>query len=150
MSIRLLLIILSTSTLSACEAQQSIDPDSPFGVWRASVYELDGVEHQQDGLIIVTPDYLMSNTIFQADNDDIPDGNANSGPISFDGDVIVMEQWMQLHWRTEDTGGNFLTQGVVERIPYIVEGDSLIFHFPSGNRYISKRLAYLDSEAVVD
>lgn len=130
--------------IGACD-NKSEDSEMPYGVWRATFYEIEGVQHKQDGLIIITPDFLMSNTIFDADGDIYPDANANSGPIKIEDDVIVMEQWMQLHWRTADDEGNFLTQGVVERIPYKVEGDLLIFEFPSGNRYTSTREAYLQS-----
>jgi hypothetical protein len=97
---------------------------------------------------MITPDYLMSNTVFNADGDSSPDANANSGAIRLEGNTIVMEQWMQLHWRTADSNGNFLTQGDVERIPYRLENDLLIFEFPSGNRYIAERLAYLSATAV--
>ena len=119
--------------------------DAVFGVWRAVSYEIQGVEYEQDGFIMITPGYLMSNTVFDADGDGSLDANANSGPIKFEGNTIVIEQWMQLHWRTADPAENFLDQGAVERIPYRLENDLLIFEFPSGNRYVAERLAHIGS-----
>ena len=142
------IVIAVASVVFGCGSKPG-DGDSPddtvFGVWRAVSYEIQGVEYEQDGLIMITPGYLMSNTVFDADGDTSLDANANSGPIQFEGNTIVIEQWMQLHWRTADTAGNFLNQGAVERIPYRLEDDLLIFEFPSGNRYVAERLAHISS-----
>ena len=152
---RCLIIGVLTTAVIGCDSvttgsdAQKAGVDNPlFGVWRAVRYEIQGAEYEQDGLIMITPDYLMSNTVFNADGDSSPDANANSGAIRLEGNTIVMEQWMQLHWRTADSNGNFLTQGDVERIPYRLENNLLIFEFPSGNRYIAERLAYLSATAV--
>ena len=64
--------------------------------------------------------------------------------------VIKLMQWMQLHWRPKEGSGNFsnpnnpvgnfLRIDIPEEIHYTIEGDKLIFHFPSGNKYISQRV----------
>jgi hypothetical protein len=145
---RCLILAAVASIIIGCDSDPGSDDrpdDAVFGVWRAVSYEIQGIEHEQDGLIMIAPGFLMSNTVFNADGDSSLDANANSGPIRFEGNTIVIEQWMRLHWRTADTAGSFLDQGAVERIPYRLENNLLIFEFPSGNRYVAERLAHISS-----
>jgi len=111
-----------------------------YGTWQTTHYNLDGKDHEMTGLMIITPAYFVGNTIFTIGDQANPSANANSGPYILKDGKIVVTQWMQLHWRPHDEKENFLTQGVVEEIPYRFEDGNLIFFFPSGNRYVSRRL----------
>ena len=97
----------------------------------------------------MTPGYFVSNVTFDIEGDGILEGNANSGPMTVENGVIKLTQWMQLHWRPGkeadfsnpvNPDGNFLRIDIPEDINYTIEGDKLIFHFPSGNKFISIRV----------
>ena len=88
------ILIAVASVTFGCDSKPGSDDrpdDAVFGVWRAISYEIQGIEHEQDGLIMITPGFLMSNTVFNADGDSSLDANANSGPIRFEGNTIVIE-----------------------------------------------------------
>lgn len=114
--------------------------DRLYGTWQTTHYYINGTDHDVTGLMIITPTYFIGNTIFNIEDQAAPSANANSGPYVIEDGKIVITQWMQLHWRPNDENENFLTQGVVEEIPYRFEDGNLIFFFPSGNRYVSRRL----------
>lgn len=110
------------------------------GTWQTTHYNIDGKDYDMEGLMIITPGYFLGNTIYSIEGQAAPNANVNSGPYVIEDGKIVITQWMQLHWRPNDENENFLTQGVVEEIPYRFEDGNLIFFFPSGNRYVSRRL----------
>ena len=111
-----------------------------YGVWNTVEYNIAGSVVPMKGLMIITPGYFISNTVFDADGDGKPDANANSGSITIEDGKIKMQQWMQLHWRSNGED-HFLKEDIPEDINYTVEDNRLIFHFPSGNAYISERLS---------
>ena len=113
--------------------------DALYGTWNPIEYNIGGEVTALRGIMIITSDYFVGNTTFDADGDGILEANANSGPITIENGVIKMIQWMQLHWREKEPEGHFLRIDIPEDINYTVEGDRLIFHFPSGNKYISER-----------
>lgn len=134
------ILILAVFLAPSASADQH---DALQGTWKPVSYIVDGVEYPLSGLMIITPGYLSANTLFKLSDESPGDANANAGPYELHGDKIIMNQWMQLHWRPQhedDPEQHFLAQDVPEEIPYRVEGDRLIFHFPSGNKYISQRL----------
>lgn len=134
-----LYLTLLLLTLSGCGQQ-----DNPlYGTWEPKTYIIQGVEYQLSGLMIITPGYMSANTIFKLSEESPGDANANAGPYELEGNTMVLDQWMQLHWRPlhqDNVKEHFLTQGVIEEIPFEVKGNQLIFSFPSGNKYISERL----------
>ena len=140
------------ATLAGCTPNPSgrSGADAPanelYGVWAPTTYVLNGKDHALTGIMIITPRYFMGNATYKSSATGV-DANANSGPYYLEDGHIVLNQWMQLHYRTENPSENLLTEGVVEKIRYEVEGDTLTFHFPSGNRYISKRLRNADIPA---
>jgi hypothetical protein len=114
-----------------------------YGVWETTEYNIGGTKLPLKGLMIITPDYFIGTTIFDSDGDGKLDANANSGPIAVEDGTIKLLQWMQLHWRSGGEG-HFLKEDVPEDINYTIEENRLIFHFPSGNKYISERLSGLN------
>ncbi len=112
-----------------------------YGAWKPVLYTVQGVSYPMDGLIIITPNYFSANTLFSLSGNINSDANANAGPYKVVNNKIIVTQWMQLHWRSGDPDENFLSRGDVEEIPYKIENGSLIFEFPSGNKYISERLS---------
>lgn len=111
-----------------------------YGVWKTIEYNVGSKVVPLKGLMIIVPGYFIGNTLFESDGDGQLDANANSGPITIENGTIRMLQEMQLHWRSNGEG-HFLKEDIPEDINYTVEGDRLIFHFPSGNKYISERLS---------
>ncbi|MEJ8567941.1 hypothetical protein [Elongatibacter sediminis] len=118
------------------------DPEL-YGVWEPIEYVVDGTVTPLRGAMIVTPGYLVANAIYDGDGDGVLEANATSGPITVANNTITYMQWVQLHYRPSGEG-NELHENVEYDINYTIEDDRLIFHFPSGNRYISKRLAGLE------
>ena len=114
--------------------------DDLYGAWSPLKYNIGGEAVPLRGIMIITPNYFVGNTTFDTDGDGVFEANANSGPITVENGVIKMIQWMQLHWRENDPEEHFLRIDIPEDIVYSVEGDRLIFHFPSGNKYISERV----------
>ena len=133
----LLLLICLSSTAFAKQ-------DNPlYGVWKPITYTVQGVEYPLSGVMIITPGYMSANTIFKFSEDSPGDANANAGPYKLEGNKMILDQWMQLHWRPlhrDNPKEHFLSQGVIEEIPFVIEENRLIFSFPSGNKYISERL----------
>ncbi len=125
-----------------CLAVQPLraEPASLHGVWQPVTYVIQGDAYPMTGLMIITPKYFSANTLFKLEQDTGLDANANAGPYYLADGKIVLNQWMQLHWRPDKPGEHFLAQEVVEEIPYKIEDEKLIFFFPSGNMYISERL----------
>jgi len=111
-----------------------------YGTWRPVTYEIAGQSTPVNGLMVITKKYFIGNITFDQDGDGVLEANANCGPITVEDGKINIVQWMQLHWRENDPEGNFLREGSPEEINYSIEDDRLVFHFPSGNRYISERL----------
>ncbi len=134
------IIILPIVVLVTLADEGKTSDDRLYGTWQTTHYNINGKEHDMTGLMIITPSYFIGNTIFNIGDQAAPSANANSGPYVIEDGKIVITQWMQLHWRPNDEKENFLTQGVVEEIPYRFEDGNLIFFFPSGNRYVSRRL----------
>lgn len=128
-------LMILTSMISSVSADEDI-----YGVWEPTTYLNAGKELPVRGIMIITPEYFVANTTFDFDEDGVLEANANSGPITVEDGVIKLNQWMQLHWRTNVPDENFLRINVPEDIKYTIEGDRLIFHFVTGNKYISKRV----------
>lgn len=135
---RLLFALFISSTIfsTACNAGDEF----LYGTWKPVTYIYRGIEYPMSGLMIITPRYFSANTIFKLSNTSAADANANAGPYELVDNKIVLNQWMQLHWRPTEPDQNFLAQEVVEEIPYEIQGSRLIFTFPSGNKYISEKL----------
>ena len=134
------IIILPIFVLVTLADEGKTSDDRLYGTWQTTHYNINGKDHDMTGLMIITPGYFIGNTIFSIGDEAAPSANANSGPYVIEDGKIVITQWMQLHWRPNDEKENFLTQGLVEEIPYRFEDENLIFFFPSGNRYVSRRL----------
>jgi len=128
--------VLAILAMSACNAED----ERLYGAWKPIIYNVQGVDHPMDGLILITPNYFSANTLFSLSDDTAGDANANAGPYEAVNGKIVISQWMQLHWRPGAPEENFLSRDEVEEIPYKIENEYLIFVFPSGNKYISERL----------
>lgn len=131
--------LLAVGVLQACAVTPNESDNPLYGVWETVEYNIVGTPVPLKGIMIITPGWFVGNVTFDADGDGIQDANANSGPIVVEGNVIKLMQWMQLHWRSAGND-HFLKEGVPEDINFTIEGNRLIFHFPSGNRYISERL----------
>ncbi len=134
------IIVLPLFVVVTLAGEGNTSDDRLYGTWQTTHYNIKGTDHEMTGLMIITPTYFIANTIFNIGDQAAPSANANSGPYVIEDGKIVITQWMQLHWRPNDEKENFLTQGVVEEIPYRFEDGNLIFSFPSGNRYVSHRL----------
>jgi hypothetical protein len=134
------IVVLPLYVLVTLADEGNTSDDRLYGTWQTTHYNLNGTDYEMAGLMIITPSYFIGNTIFTIGDQTAPSANANSGPYVIIDGKIVITQWMQLHWRPNDEKENFLTQGVVEEIPYRFEDGNLIFFFPSGNRYVSRRL----------
>ena len=111
-----------------------------YGTWRPVTYEIDGKITPLKGLMIITEGYFIGNVTFDKEGDGVLEANANAGPITVGNGTIKIIQWMQLHWRENSPADNFLNEDTTEEIKYTIEDQKLIFHFPTGNRYISERL----------
>jgi hypothetical protein len=124
------------------------------GVWIPETYVYGGRPYKMiDALMVITPQYLIANAIYdlsEKKKKPKPDANANFGPyrITRPGE-LVMDQKMQLHWRSEGEGvalvegdGTFFNQNVPETILYEVHGDTLTFSFqvPGEQSWIMKRV----------
>jgi hypothetical protein len=112
-----------------------------IGSWRTTTYQIQGVDHPMDGIMIFTPSYFAANIIVKRPGDSPEDANANSGPYWAEDGKIVFAQWMQLHYRPEDPEESFLRSGIDEPSTYRFESQNkLILQFPSGNFYVLDRL----------
>jgi hypothetical protein len=123
-----------------------------YGVWIPKTYVYNGKPHPiDDGLVVITQQYLIANAIYDLSEakKPKPDANANYGTyvIKAPGQ-LVMDQAMQLHWRSPggeselvEGDGTFFNQGVTEEIHYEVDGDTLTFKFqvPGDQRWVLKR-----------
>ena len=128
------LAMLSTCARSG-EADQRL-----YGVWRISTYIIQGVSHTARGLVDITPKYFLADAVFDFDDDAHLSANANSGPYQVKNGKIILQQEMQLHWRPgQRENENFLHQNVQETFAYRFENGTLLFLFPSGNRYVLER-----------
>lgn len=140
---RTFIAIVLASLLVGCQTNRLAAPTSPpgalQGVWRPSTYVINDENLPLDGVMVITPRYLVANTTFRSASGDV-DANANSGSYYLEDGHIVMNQWMQLHYRPKNQAETFLAEDVIERIRYELRGDTLTFLFPSGNRYILHRL----------
>ena len=134
------IVVVLLGSLAARAAEGNTSDERLYGTWQTVQYTINGKDHEMKGLMVITPTYFIGNTIFTLENQTAPSANANAGPYFLKDGKIVITQWMQLHWRPNDEKENFLTQGVVEEIPYRFEDGMLVFFFPSGNRYVSRRL----------
>ena len=140
-----IVVVVVLSQMSTTRAENMKDA-SIYGVWRPIIYEFGGIEHPiEEGLMVITPNYLIATAIYDLDGDGQSDANANHGPIEFvEPGKLMMDQKMQLHWRTSDNEGHFFKKDIPEEINYTVEGDRLIFHFPddrgASQRWISERV----------
>jgi hypothetical protein len=122
------------------------------GVWIPKTYVYNGKPHPiDDGLVIITQQYLIANAIYDLSETKKPkpDANANYGTyvIKAPGQ-LVMDQAMQLHWRSPggegelvEGDGTFFNQDVPEEIHYEVDGDTLTFKFqvPGDQRWVLTR-----------
>lgn len=126
------LLFISTASLAHAD-------DDLYGVWKPTTYKIDGKDHPIKGIMIITPNYFVANTTFDLNEDGILEANANSGPLTIENGTIKVNQWMQLHWRQDDPAENYLRVNVPEDINYTIDGNQLIFHFPTENKYISER-----------
>lgn len=121
-----------------------------YGTWEPLEYKMGEDSLPLRGVMVITPGYFVGNTTFDIEGDGVLEANANSGPITVEDGKMHLIQWMQLHWRgleaapdfsnPENPQGTFLRIDIPEEIVYTIDDDYLIFHFPSGNQYISKRL----------
>jgi len=140
----ILVVLTQTSSVIA----EDIKDETIYGVWKPINYEFGGNDHPiEEGLMVITSDYLIATAIYDLDGDRQSDANANHGPYKFiEPGKIVMDQKMQLHWRTADMEGHFFKKDIPEEINYTVEGNLLIFHFPddrgSRQRWISERISH--------
>lgn len=140
-ALQLMAIVLSSSYMVVALADGGETTDVRlYGTWQTTSYNVQGEDYEMDGLMIITPKYFVGNTIYSIEGQSAPNANANSGPYVIKDGKIFITQWMQLHWRPDDEKENYLTQGVVEEIPYRFEDGNLVFFFPSGNKYVSHRL----------
>ena len=135
-----LIIVLPLNVAVTQAGEGNTSDERLYGTWQTTHYNINGTDHDMEGLMIITPTYFIGNTIYNIEGQAAPNANANSGPYVIEDGKIVITQWMQLHWRPQDEKENYLTQGVVEEIPYRFEDGNLIFFFPSGNSYVSRRL----------
>lgn len=128
------------AVLASCAQQEN----PLYGTWKPLSYIINGETYPLSGLMIITPGYMSANTLFKLAKNSPGDANANAGPYELKGNTMVLNQWMQLHWRPlyqDNPKEHFLAENVPEEIPFEIRGDQLIFSFPSGNQYISERLA---------
>ena len=112
------------------------------GAWKAVTYEINGIGHPMQGLLIFTKNYYSANVRFKLGNGPVDDANGNAGPYTREGSRIVFKQWVQVHVRPGDKNEPIVSrEGPDEASEYRFAGDSLILLFPSKNRYILERMA---------
>jgi hypothetical protein len=133
------MMILLVAGARGDEASQPLDA-RVLGAWKPVSYTVNGQVHSMRGLMIITPDYFVANTIYQNSAGAWTEANANSGPYSVKNGKIALTQWMQLHYRPSNPKDMLLTEGIVEQIGYTLDNGKLVMHFPSGNSYTSERL----------
>lgn len=144
--VRVLLLLVITLTQACSTRAEIIKDESIQGVWKPIIYEFGGVEYPiEEGLMVITPTYLIATAIYDLDGDGQFDANSNHGPYKFiESGKLVMDQKMQLHWRTSDKEGHFFKRDIPEEINYTIEANRLIFHFPddrgASQRWISERV----------
>jgi hypothetical protein len=147
---------VSQSPLPAAgAAARVVDGKDPalYGVWIPETYMYDGTNYAiDDGLMIITPKYLIANAIYDLSpkKKPKPDANANYGTYEItEPGKLVMDQAMQLHWRSESADaklvegdGTFFNQDVPETLLYKIEGDTLTIRFqvPGEQGWILKRV----------
>jgi hypothetical protein len=111
-----------------------------LGVWRATTYTIDGVDHPMDGLLVFTRGHYATAVRFSATGGPMDDSNGNSGPYTADGSTVVFTQWVQIHVRPGKPSDMVSNKGPDEASGYRIEGNQLIITFPSKNRYVLQRI----------
>ena len=112
------------------------------GAWKAVTYEINGIGHPMQGLLIFTKNYYSGNVRFKLGNGPVDDANGNAGPYTREGSRIVFKLWVQVHVRPGDKTEPVLSrEGPDEASEYRFAGDTLFLVFPSKNRYILERMA---------
>ena len=127
-------LVLFSGTLEAS------DPEL-IGVWDTHTYVVQGKEHSLNGLIIFTEKYFAGTGFSNFTGGELDDSNANAGTYTTDGNKVTFQQQVQIHIRPGDEKEPiFYGKDVPEEATYEIEGDTLTLNFPSGNKYLCKRL----------
>ena len=104
-------------------------------------YVVEGKNHALDGIIIFTENYFAGTAYSSFSGGEMDDSNANAGTYTIDGNKVTFQQQVQIHIRPGDKKEPiFYGKDVPEEATFEVDGDNLTIYFPSGSKYLAKRL----------
>jgi len=127
-------LVLFSQTLEASENRL-------IGVWDTHTYVVEGKSHALDGIIIFTENYFAGTAYSSFSGGEMDDSNANAGTYTIDGNKLTFQQQVQIHIRPGDEKEPiFYGKDVPEEATFEVKGDNLTIYFPSGSKYLAKRL----------
>ncbi len=111
------------------------------GAWDTHTYVIEGESHSLDGIIIFTENYFAGTAYSSFSGGEMDDSNANAGTYTIDGNNVTFQQQVQIHIRPGDEKEPiFYGKDVPEEATFEVDGDNLTIYFPSGTKYMAKRL----------
>ena len=111
------------------------------GVWNTHTYVVEGKSYALDGIIIFTKNYFAGTAYSSFSGGEMDDSNANAGTYTIDGNKVTFQQQVQIHIRPGDEKEPiFYGKDVPEEATFEVDGDNLTIYFPSGTKYLAKRL----------
>ena len=127
-------LVLLSHTLEASE-------NKLVGVWDTHTYVVEGKNHALDGIIIFTENYFAGTAYSSFSGGEMDDSNANAGTYTIDGNKVTFQQQVQIHIRPGDKKEPiFYGKDVPEEATFEIDGDNLTIYFPSGSKYLAKRL----------
>lgn len=127
-------LVLFSQTLEASE-------NKLVGVWDTHTYVVEGKNHALDGIIIFTENYFAGTAYSSFSGGEMDDSNANAGTYTIDGNKVTFQQQVQIHIRPGDKKEPiFYGKDVPEEATFEVDGDNLTIYFPSGSKYLARRL----------
>ena len=111
------------------------------GAWDTHSYVIDGKSHALDGIIIFTENYFAGTAYSSFSGGEMDDSNANAGTYTIEGNNVTFQQQVQIHIRPGDEKEPiFYGKDVPEAATFEIDGDDLTIYFPSGTKYLAKRL----------
>ena len=111
------------------------------GAWDTHSYVIEGKSHALDGIIIFTENYFAGTAYSSFSGGEMDDSNANAGTYTIEGNNVTFQQQVQIHIRPGDEKEPiFYGKDVPEAATFEIDGDDLTIYFPSGTKYLAKRL----------
>ena len=127
-------LVLFSQTLEASENRL-------VGAWDTHSYVIEGKNHPLDGIIVFTENYFAGTAYSSFSGGEMDDSNANAGTYTIEGNNVTFQQQVQIHIRPGDEKEPiFYGKDVPEAATFEIDGDNLTIYFPSGTKYLAKRL----------